>query len=166
MMVPVLECVPNFSEGRDPKVIEAIAAAISAVPHVALLGYEMDSDHNRSVFTFAGPDAFVVEAAVRAVGVAADLIDLSKHGGVHPRVGAADVVPFIPLAGSTMAGAVRAAEFAGEQIWKRFMIPVYLYAEAARRPSRQRLENVRRAGFERVRDSVHQFVVAAMCGVV
>lgn len=144
----MLESVPNFSEGRDPRIVEAIAATIRAVPRVALLGYEMDADHNRSVFTFAGPDTAVVEAAIQAAGTAAALIDITRHTGVHPRVGAADVVPFIPLDGSTMPDAVRAAQAAGAAIWQRFAVPVYLYGEAARRPSRMRLESVRRPGFD------------------
>jgi glutamate formiminotransferase len=144
----MLECVPNFSEGRDPKVIAAIAAAIEGTPGVVLLGREMDSDHNRSVFTFAGEAPNVIEAAVRAADVAKQRIDLSKHFGVHPRVGVADVIPFVPLDGSTMADAVAAAERTGQEIWQRLDIPVYFYGEAARRESRKPLEGVRRSGFD------------------
>ncbi len=144
----MLECVPNFSEGRDPKVVEAIAAAIRNTPGVIVLGHEMDSDHNRSVFTFAGEASAVIEGAVRAAEVAKQRIDLSKHAGVHPRVGAADVIPFVPLEGSTMADAVAAAERAGTEIWQRLDIPIYFYGEAARRDSRRLLEGVRRQGFD------------------
>jgi glutamate formiminotransferase len=144
----MLECVPNFSEGRNTKTVEAIAAVVRATPGVALLGHEMDSDHNRSVFTFAGEAEAVVEAAVRAVERAAELIDLSTHVGVHPRVGAADVVPFIPLDGSTMDDAIAAAHRAGQEIWQRADVPVYFYGEAALRESRRRLEQVRRLGFD------------------
>ncbi len=144
----MLECVPNFSEGRDPKIVEAIAAAIRNTHGVILLGHEMDSDHNRSVFTFAGEAKAVIDGAVNAAQVAAQRIDLSKHVGVHPRVGAADVIPFIPLDGSTMTDAVAAAERAGQEIWQRVNVPVYFYGEAARRDSRRRLEGVRRKGFD------------------
>ena len=144
----MLECVPNFSEGRDPKIVAAIAAAIQCTPGVVLLGHEMDSDHNRSVFTFAGEAKAVIEGAVRAAEVARQRIDLSKHAGVHPRVGAADVIPFIPLEGATMADAVAAAERAGQEIWQRLGIPIYFYGEAARRESRKRLEGVRRKGVD------------------
>jgi glutamate formiminotransferase len=144
----MLECVPNFSEGRDTRTVDAIVNAIAAVPGVALLGYEMDSDHNRSVVTFAGKNDAVIEGAVRGVVKAAEVIDLTAHAGVHPRVGAADVVPFIPLGQSTMADAVVAAYQAGQEIWARAGVPVYFYGAAARRESRRRLEKVRRPGFD------------------
>ncbi len=144
----MLECVPNFSEGRDQAVVQAIADAIAAVPGVLLLGAESDADHNRSVMTFAGSPEVVVEAAVRGAGKAAELIDLSGHQGVHPRVGAADVIPFIPLDGSTMDDAIAAAHRAGEEIWRRCGVPVYFYEHAARSPQRRRLEKVRRREFD------------------
>jgi len=144
----VIECVPNFSEGRDSTVVVAIADAIAKTPGVLLLGAEADADHNRSVMTFAGTTDAVVEAAVRGAGKAAELIDLSAHQGVHPRVGAADVIPFVPLEGSTMDDAVAAAHRAGEEIWRRFGVPVYFYEHAARRPERKRLERVRRKDFD------------------
>jgi len=144
----VLECVPNFSEGRDKVVVQAIADAIAAVPGVLLLGAESDTDHNRSVMTFAGTPDAVVEAAVRGAGKAAELIDLSVHQGVHPRVGAADVIPFVPLDGSTMDDAVAAAHRAGAEIWRRHGVPVYFYEHAARSPERKRLERVRRKEFD------------------
>src|SRR5580700_237317 len=113
----MLECVPNFSEGKDPAVVREIVAAIQSTPGALVLGWESDSDHNRSVVTFAGTPDAVVEAAVRGAGKAAELIDLNRHHGEHPRVGAADVIPFIPLAGSTMDDAVAAAHRAGAEIW-------------------------------------------------
>jgi glutamate formiminotransferase len=149
----MIECVPNFSEGRDQAVVSAIADAIAAVQGVLLLGSESDADHNRSVITFAGSPEAVVEAAVRGAGKAAELIDLSAHQGVHPRVGAADVIPFVPLEGaplegSTMRDAVAAAHRAGEEIWRRFGVPVYFYEHAARIAGRRRLEKVRKRGLD------------------
>lgn len=144
----MLECVPNFSEGYDGGIVQQIADAIASAPGVSLLGQEMDQDHNRSVITIAGESKAVVEGAVRGVGKAAELINLASHAGVHPRVGAADVIPFIPMTGSTMKDAVAAAREAGEEIWKRLRIPVYYYGEAAKREWRRRLEKVRRIGFD------------------
>jgi len=144
----MLECVPNFSEGRDAGIVKAIVDAIVQTPGALMLGWESDTDHNRSVITFAGTPDAVVEAAVRGVGKAAELIDLSAHQGVHPRVGAADVIPFVPLDGSTMDQAVAAAHRAGEEIWRRYRVPVYFYDHAARNPGRRRLEKVRRREFD------------------
>jgi glutamate formiminotransferase len=148
-MIPVMiECVPNFSEGRDPHTITALARVIGHVNGIAVLGFESDADHHRSVITFAGQPEAVLEAAVRATGNAAELIDLRQHSGVHPRVGAADVVPFVPLDGSRLEDCVAMAHRAGEEIWRRFSVPVYFYAAAAKVPSRQRLETVRKPGFD------------------
>ena len=144
----MIECVPNFSEGRDTAVVREIAAAISGVADVTLLGWEADADHHRSVITFAGPADAVREGAIRGVGTAAARIDLNKHHGVHPRVGSADVVPFVPLEGSTLGQCVAVAHEAGEQIWERFRVPVYFYEAAARVPERRPLQNVRRKGFD------------------
>jgi glutamate formiminotransferase len=144
----MLECVPNFSEGNDASVVRAIVEAIRSAPGALVLGSESDGDHNRSVVTFAGEPDAVVEAAVRGAGKAAERIDLTKHHGEHPRVGAADVIPFIPLDGSNMEDAVAAAHRAGGEIWRRFGVPVYFYEAAARRPERKRLEKVRRTGFD------------------
>lgn len=144
----MIECVLNFSEGRDPRVVAEIARAITAVEGVALLGYESDHDHHRSVVTIAGKAEAVIEGAVRGVGKAAELVDLREHRGGHPRVGAADVVPFIPLAGATLADCVGYAHQAGTEIWRRFGVPVYFYEAAALRPGRKRLEKVRRIGFD------------------
>ena len=144
----MIECVPNFSEGRNPGIIRAIVHAIQSSPGVLLLGWESDADHNRSVVTFAGQPDAVVEAAIRGSGKAAELIDLTRHKGQHPRTGAADVVPFIPLEGSSMEEAVIAAHRAGEQIWSRLSLPVYFYEFAARAPGRKRLEKIRRTAFD------------------
>jgi glutamate formiminotransferase len=165
----MLECVPNFSEGRDVIVVEAIVNAIASVPGVLLAGWEMDTDHNRSVVTFAGPANAVVNGAVRGVDKAAQLIDIGTHQGVHPRVGAADVIPFVPLDGSSMDEAVEAARKAGEQIWRRSRIPVYFYGEANRREDRLRLEVIRRSGFDGAPPDVgdvtaHPTAGAAMVG--
>ena len=144
----LVECVPNFSEGRNPAKMEAIVAAIAAVPEVTLLDREADADHNRSVLTFVGPPAAVAEAALRGVETAVALIDLTQHQGAHPRIGAADVVPFIPIEGVTLEECVRLAERVGGEIWNRLKVPVYLYEAAARRPERVNLENIRRGQFE------------------
>lgn len=144
----MIECVPNFSEGRDPAVLRALVEAIAGVPGVVVLGWEANADHHRSVVTLAGPAEAVMEAAIRVVGKAAELIDLTKHQGAHPRVGAADVVPFVPLEGATLADCVGIAHRAGTEIWRRFHVPVYFYEAAALRAERQRLERVRRPGFD------------------
>ncbi len=150
----LVECVPNFSEGRDAGSVEAIAAAIRSAPGVIVLDRAMDADHNRSVITFAGPPEAVAEAALRGVGRAVALIDLNRHTGVHPRIGAADVVPFVPLEGVTLEDCVRIAGQVGEEIWRQFEVPVYLYEAARRRPDRADLANVRRGQFEALRDAV------------
>lgn len=150
----LIECVPNFSEGRDAGKVDALAEAVRSVPGVVLLDRELDADHNRSVLTFAGSPESVVEAALRAVGKAVELIDLTRHSGVHPRIGAADVVPFVPIEGITMEECVRIAERTGEQIWRRYQVPVYLYEAAAKRPERVNLENIRRGQFEGLREEV------------
>jgi len=146
----LVECVPNFSEGRDSAKIDAIVQAIASVPDVVLLDRESDADHNRSVVTFAGPPDAVAEGALRSVEKAAALIDLTRHKGAHPRIGAADVVPFVPISGVTLEDCVQIAERVGREIWSKFRIPVYLYEAAARRPERVNLENIRRGQFEAV----------------
>ncbi len=147
-------CVPNFSEGRDRGVVDAIVRAIESVEGIVVLDREMDADHNRSVVTFVGPVETVVEAAVRGVGKAAELIDLTRHSGAHPRIGAADVLPFVPLEGVRIEQCVELAVRAGEEIWRRCRIPVYFYEAAARDPERVRLESIRRGQFEGLRDEV------------
>lgn len=144
----MIECVPNFSEGRDVETVHATVETIASAPGVLLLGYESDQDHNRSVVTFAGPPASVIEGAVRGVAKAAERIRLDQHQGVHPRVGAADVIPFVPLDGSTLQDCIAAAHQAGEEIWKRCGVPVYFYEAAARRAERRPLQKVRRPGFD------------------
>ncbi|HEX4037468.1 MAG TPA: glutamate formimidoyltransferase [Acidobacteriaceae bacterium] len=149
----LIECVPNFSEGRRPEVVEAIVAAAN-VEGVHLLDYSLDSDHNRSVVTLAGSPLAVVEAAIRAAGRAADLIDLTSQEGVHPRIGAADVIPFVPIRGISLEQCALLARQAGGEIWKRHQVPVYFYEAAAARPDRAMLEEVRRGQFEGLRDAV------------
>ncbi len=144
----MIECVPNFSEARDQEKVRAIVQAIESAPGVLLLGWECDADHNRSVVTFAGEPDAVREAAVRGAGAAAELIDLREHLGVHPRVGAADVIPFVPLTESTLEACVEVAHRAGEEIWRRYRVPVYFYEAAALNPERRALEKVRRKGFD------------------
>lgn len=150
----LLECVPNFSEGRRPEVIDAICAAAAAVPGVRVIGREMDADHNRAVVTLVGPADAVPEAAFRAARRASELIDLREHKGAHPRMGATDVIPFIPLGECTMADAVAAARAVGERLARELAIPVYLYAEAATRPERVKLADVRKGEFEAIRDEI------------
>jgi glutamate formiminotransferase len=152
-MPALVECVPNFSEGRDKAKVDAIIEAMK-MDGVYLLDREMDADHNRCVITLVGDPVKIEEAAIRGVGKAAELIDLTRHTGAHPRLGAADVVPFIPIEGVTLEDCVAIARRVGEQIWKRFAVPVYLYEAAAQRPERQNLENVRRGQFEGVREEV------------
>jgi glutamate formiminotransferase len=149
----LVECVPNFSEGRDPAKVAAIVEAMR-IPGVYLLNREMDADHNRSVLTLAGEREAIEEAAIRGVGKAAELIDLNLHTGVHPRMGATDVVPFIPIDGVTMEDCVAMARRVGAEIWKRFQIPVYLCEAAATTPERKNLENIRRGQFEGIRDEI------------
>jgi len=147
-MKRLIECVPNFSEGRDPAKVDAIVSAMSSVTGVYVLDREMDADHNRSVITLAGEPDAVAEAALRGVGKAMELIDLTKHTGAHPRVGATDVVPFIPIEGVTIEDCVALARRTGHEIWSRYRIPVFFYEAAALRPNRANLENVRRGQFE------------------
>jgi glutamate formiminotransferase/formiminotetrahydrofolate cyclodeaminase len=152
-MSTLVECVPNFSEGRDPAKVDAIVAAMK-VDGVFLLDREMDADHNRCVITLVGEREPIQEAAIRGVGKAAELIDLNQHQGAHPRMGAADVVPFIPIEGVSIEDCVAMARHVGEQIWKRYQIPVYLYEAAATLPERQNLENIRRGQFEGIRADI------------
>jgi glutamate formiminotransferase len=151
--MPLVECVPNFSEGRRELVIATIVAAITALP-VHVLDVSSDSDHNRTVVTFAGESDVVALAAFRAIETAASLIDLTQHSGVHPRIGAADVVPFIPLRDTPMHVCVDLARRLGERVAAELGLPVYLYENAALRPERRNLADVRRGGYEMLRDQI------------
>jgi glutamate formiminotransferase len=153
MSKTLVECVPNFSEGRDPAKVDAIVAAMK-IPGVYLLDREMDSDHNRCVITLIGEREAIAEAAILGVGKAAELIDLTRHQGAHPRMGAADVVPFIPIDGVTIEDCVAMAKHVAAEIARRFQIPTYLYEAAAATPERQNLENIRRGQFEGIRDEI------------
>ena len=152
---PIVTCVPNFSEGVDEACVRAIVTSMR-VDGVRLLDWSMDSDHNRSVVTIAGTPASVVEAAVRAVGTASDLIDLTRQQGVHPRIGAADVIPFVPVSKISLDQCALLARQAGAEIWRRFGIPVYFYEAAAARPDRANLEDVRRGQFEELREAARR----------
>jgi len=149
---PIVACVPNFSEGADEACVKAIVCAMR-VEGVRLLDWSMDSDHNRSVVTVAGAPAAIVESAVRAAGKAAELIDLTRQTGVHPRIGAADVIPFVPVSKVSLDQCAVLARQAGAEIWRRFGIPVYFYEAAAARPDRANLEDVRRGQFEKLREA-------------
>ena len=151
----IVECVPNFSEGMNARRVEAIVAAMRN-EGVHLLDWSMDADHNRSVVTIAGEPAEVVESAVRGVGKAVELIDLTRQEGVHPRIGAADVIPFVPVRGIKLEQCVMLARQAGLEIWRRFGVPVYFYEAAAARPDRVNLEDVRRGQFEGLRDALER----------
>lgn len=153
----VIECVPNFSEGTDAAKVAQIVAAMQ-MDGVRLLDWSLDAAHNRSVVTIAGPPAAVVESAVRGVGRASQLIDLTRQSGVHPRIGAADVVPFVPVSAVSLAECAMLARQAGLEIWRRFGVPVYFYEAAAARPDRVNLEDVRRGQFEGLRESAHRDV--------
>lgn len=151
---PVVACVANYSEGRRKYVLDSLAEVISAVPGVTLLDREADPDHNRSVFTFAGGPGAVAEAAIASVGKAVALIDLNEHEGCHPRIGAADVVPFVPMRRFTVVECGWMAKDVGAEIWRQFAVPVYLYEAAARFPHRRNLAHVRRGNFEGLREVI------------
>lgn len=153
-MKTLIECVPNFSEGRRADVIAAIVAAMRAVPEARVLDVESDVDHNRSVVTLVGPPGAVQEAAFQGIKTAATLIDLDVHRGAHPRLGATDVVPFIPISGVTMADCVALARDLGRRVGAELGIPVYLYEQAALRPERVNLEDVRRGEYEALKAEI------------
>src|SRR3954470_657971 len=150
----LVECVPNFSEGRRPEIVAQIRDAIAATDGVAVLDVSSDASHNRTVITFVAPIENAVDAAFAGMRVAAQLIDLTKHSGEHPRMGATDVVPFIPLEGTTMEDCIVLARTLGERVGKELQIPVYLYERAATRPDRENLADVRRGEFEGLRDEI------------
>ncbi len=151
---PLVECVPNFSEGRDPVVINAIRDAIAGVPGAHVLDVSSDAWHNRTVITFVAPRDIAAHAAFEGVREATKRIDISAHHGVHPRLGATDVLPFVPLDGTTMHDCIALAHDLGERVARELSIPVYLYERAATRPERVNLAEIRRGGFEQIRDTI------------
>ena len=154
MMQKIVECVPNFSEGRRPEVVRQIVDAIAAVDGVKVLDFSSDADHNRSVVTFVAPPETVGDAAFAGIAKAAELIDMTQHTGGHPRMGATDVCPFIPIKGVTMDDCVTIAQTLGKRVGDELGIPVYLYEKAATRPERENLANVRRGQYEGIRDTI------------
>jgi glutamate formiminotransferase len=150
----IVECIPNFSEGRSPEVVDQIVGAIRSVTGVVLLDRESDADHNRSVVTFVAPPGAAVDAAIAGARKAAELIDLNRHSGEHPRMGATDVIPFVPISGVTMDDCVALARACGERMWNELGVPVYLYEKAATRPDRENLAAVRKGQFEGIRDEI------------
>ncbi len=154
MSTPLVECVPNFSEARNPDVIASIQNAMASVPGVFILDRHSDTDHNRTVVTLVGTPGGVEEAAFRGIAKAARLIDLNHHTGEHPRIGATDVVPFIPISGISMAECVDIAKRLGKRVADELNIPVYLYEEAATKPSRRNLENIRRGEYEGLKKEI------------
>jgi glutamate formiminotransferase / 5-formyltetrahydrofolate cyclo-ligase len=150
----LVECVPNFSEGRRPEVVDEIVAAIRSVPGVKLIDRSMDADHNRAVVTFVGEGAPVMEAAFRAASKAKERIDLTRHQGEHPRMGATDVIPFVPLEGTRMEECVALAHALGRRIGTELEIPVFFYEAAATRPGRRNLPDVRKGQFEGLRELI------------
>ena len=153
-MAEIVECVPNFSEGRRKEVVDAIAQAIASVPGVRALDRQMDADHNRSVITFVGDRTAVAQAAFRGAQKAVELIDMSMHHGEHPRVGALDVLPFVPIAGVTMDDCVALARSVGKRIADELQVPVYLYEAAATRLDRRALPDVRRGEYEGLKTEI------------
>src|SRR5437763_1696005 len=154
MAAPLVECVPNFSEGRDAATIEALRTALTSVPGVRLLDVQADASHNRSVFPLVAPPEAALEAALRAMRVATERIDLTKHTGEHPRMGATDVIPFIPVRDVTMDQCVSLARRLGERAAAELRLPIYLYAKAALRPDRERLPDIRKGEFEGLRERI------------
>jgi len=150
----IVECIPNFSEGRRSEVIDQIVSAIESISGAVLLDRESDPNHNRSVVTFVASPDRVVDAAIAAVKKASELIDLNKHTGEHPRMGATDVIPFVPISGVSMEDCVALARDCGERMWSELGIPVYLYEKAATRPERENLAAVRKGQFEGIRDDI------------
>ena len=150
----IIECIPNFSEGRRTEVIDQIVAGIKSVPGAILLDRESDPNHNRSVITFVASPESVVDAAIAGARKAAALIDLNRHTGEHPRMGATDVIPFVPISGVTMEECITLARECGERLWSELGIPVYLYEKAATRPERENLAAIRKGQFEGIRDDI------------
>lgn len=153
-MARIVECIPNFSEGRDPQIIEAIIDTIRSTPGVTLLDHSMNGDHNRSVVTFIGSPEGAQAAAFAACKKASEIIDMEKHHGEHPRLGATDVIPFVPISGVTMAECVELARGLGQKIAQELQIPVYLYEEAAIRPERRDLAYIRKGQYEGIKAEI------------
>ncbi|HHW03867.1 MAG TPA: glutamate formimidoyltransferase [Thermoanaerobacterales bacterium] len=153
-MGSIVECIPNFSEGRRTEIIEAIAGAIKSVDGIRLLNYSSDQSHNRSVFTFIGAPDSVKEAAFKGAEKAAELIDMTKHKGEHPRMGAVDVIPFVPVKNVTMEECVNLSKELGERIARELSIPVFLYEESATKPERRNLADIRRGEFEGMAEKI------------
>lgn len=153
-MNKIIECVPNFSEGRDKQIVEKIADAFSAKDNVKLLDYSSDADHNRSVITVAGEPQALKEAVIEAVGIAVELINLTKHSGQHPRMGAVDVIPFIPIKNVTMDEAITLSKEVGEAIGEKYNLPVFLYEKSATQQHRENLANVRKGEFEGLKEKM------------
>ncbi len=154
MAKPLIECIPNFSEARRPEVIEAILSSIKSVAEVRVLDRHSDMDHNRTVITMVGSPASIEEAAFLAISKAQELIDLEQHQGAHPRIGATDVVPFVPIAGVSMTECVELARRLGKRVGDQLSIPVYLYEEAATTPERQNLEYIRKGQYEGLKEEI------------
>lgn len=153
-MNKIIECVPNFSEGRDKQIVEKIADAFSAKDNVKLLDYSSDADHNRSVITVAGEPEALKEAVIEAVGIAVELINLTKHSGQHPRMGAVDVIPFIPIKNVTIDEAITLSKEVGEAIGEKYNLPVFLYEKSATQQHRENLANVRKGEFEGLKEKM------------
>lgn len=153
-MNKIIECVPNFSEGRDKQIVEKIADAFSAKDNVKLLDYSSDADHNRSVITVAGEPEALKEAVIEVVGIAVELINLTKHSGQHPRMGAVDVIPFIPIKNVTMDEAITLSKEVGDAIGEKYNLPVFLYEKSATQQHRENLANVRKGEFEGLKEKM------------
>jgi glutamate formiminotransferase / formiminotetrahydrofolate cyclodeaminase len=154
MTTPLIECVPNFSDARRPEVIQAISQTIASVPGVHVLDHHSDNDHNRTVITYVGSPEGVEEAAFQAIAKAAELIDMTQHTGEHPRIGATDVFPFIPISGVSMGECVEISRRVGQRVGDELNIPVFLYEEAALRPDRTRLEVIRKGQYETLKEVI------------
>lgn len=152
----IVECIPNFSEGRRKEVIEKIADALRITPGCNLLNYSSDRDHNRSVYTILGPPEAVKDAILKAVGVAKDLINMEEHTGEHPRIGATDVIPFVPIRNYTMEDCIKLSYEVGEEIVRQYQIPVYLYEESARSPERKDLAKIRKGEYEGLKKDIEE----------
>ena len=154
----IIECVPNFSEGRDLDIIDKIASAVRSTQNVKLLNVEPDKDYNRTVITFVGEPSGVKEAAFTAISTASELIDMSRQKGEHPRIGATDVCPIIPVANATREECVKLADELGSEVGEKLGIPVYLYEDAARSEERRNLENIRKGEYEGLEQKLRDWI--------